>query len=213
MKKSILFAAMTAMILCSCGTSKKMSQTPIFEQQPTSVIIPSANPAAQNQIAKQEIALNDCEKAELEENEYMRAAASGTSYDKSEAKMIAEENARTALATRIQTAVDNATKSYNKNTSTEKALSESRIRQRINKQFCSEIVGGLKVVATNIYAMPNGTIEYNVCYEMKKSSNDVIKNVLDEVSSDEELKILFDQKNFEEEMKDEFNDYKENRKK
>lgn len=209
MKKSILFAAFAAMIVCSCGTAKKVNQAPTYSPQPTQVV--PGNQAAQDQLNKKEIALNECQLAEMSEENFMRAATAMKSYDLNEAKVMAEEEARTLLATRIQTAVENATKSYNKNVSNNNSLSEGRIRERINKQFCDETVGGLHIVANKIYALPNGAIEYTVCYEMKKNKEDVIKNVLEEISRDKELELRFDQKKFEEEMADEMKAYKEKR--
>ena len=116
------------------------------------------------------------------------------------------------LATRIQSAVENAVKSYNKNVSANNALSESRIRERINKQFCAETVGGLRIVAQDSYALPDGKLEVWICYEMKKNNDQVISEVLNEVSADQELKIKFDEKQFEEEIKDEFEAFKKQRK-
>lgn len=205
MKTIMKFAAIIATVLtiCSCGASKKMLSAPVQNVQTTS--------PAQNQLSKQELNLNDCEKAELAEGEYMRAATSAKSYDLDEAKMMAEENARTLLATRIQTAVENATKSYNKNAGTGTALSEKRIRERINRQFCAETVGGLRIVALNKYALPNGTIEYHVCYEMIKNKDKVIQNVMEEVKKDEEFQIKSDELQFEKEMEDGLNAHKKSK--
>lgn len=206
MRKNLFLVAIAALVVCSCGSSKKTTTVPDYNNRETAAGF--ENTSAYNQMNKTEVQLNDCQKAEMMEEENMRAARSVITYDQGEGKTMAEEEARTLLATRLQTAVENAVKSYNKNVSVNQALSEERIRQRINKQFCTETVGGLKIVAQNVYALPNGSLEVWVCYEMKKTKQQAVTEIIKEVTSDQEVKVLADQKMFENDITEELNAYK-----
>lgn len=141
--------------------------------------------------------LNDSVQAELAEGAFMRAASSGKSYDKQEAKFIAEENARLRLEIKIQNAVANAAKAYFKKESNRKAYRFYRKQCKQNRVF--DIIG-YQIIASDIYMLPDGITEYYVCIEMQMGKNELAKDVANRIVSHAGFTTYFNQERFEEEL-------------
>lgn len=167
MKVKLILLTMALLFCISCGTQKELQ------------------------------VLNDSVQAELAEREFMRAASSGKSYDKQEAKFIAEENARLRLEIKIQNAVADAAKTYFKKEPNRKAY---RFYRKQCKQNIGFDINGYQIIASDIYMLPDGITEYYVCIEMRMGKNELAKDVANRIVSHAGFTTYFNQERFEEEL-------------
>ena len=137
------------------------------------------------------------------DKDYFRASQSGKSPDLATAKKIALQNARTELATGIQSTLKAVIDNYtNQRTVGDKQEFENKFEEQA-RTVVNQALNDVKIIADEVYKEANGSFTYYVAIEMSK---DALTNSLsNRISKDAKLQLDFDQyqfrKVFDEEMK------------
>lgn len=208
MKKSILFAAMAAMFLCSCGTTKQTPSSSAYNsllqagQLEKNVATPT----------RKERPTEPCEALSWEKD--FAAVGTAISHVEKVARNEAIRDARYDLGRMMRVAVEGAAEDYLKNVSVNKENLAETMSEEIDNEFFSECVANSKVIKTTAYDLSDGTIQYYACvevvaqFDVLEKAAEVAKNVL---SRDKSLEVEFDKEQFKGKVKDGLQQYKENR--
>ena len=207
MKKTILLAAVAATVVCSCGTSKKNTNSNLSYNQKLQ--------NAQNATPTRKLRPTEpCEALAWERD--LAAAGTATSYSEKIARNEAVRDARYELGRMMKVAVEGAAEDYMRNVTKNKKSTAESISEEINTQFFAECVKNSKVIKTTVYDLSDGQIQVYACvevvanFEVLDKMADVAKNVL---SNDEALEVEFDKNRFKDSMKEGLQKYKEDNRK
>lgn len=220
MKQFLFFAAVSALVVCSCGTAKRTSNNSSYNSQLQNSQSQTAHPSvAQNQSAqvtptRKARAVEPC--IALSEERDFSAYGTATSYNEKVAINEAKREARYELGQMMKVAVEGAAEDYTKNVSMNKSSMAETLSETINNEFYSECVKNSKVIKTSIYDLSDGTIQVYVCMEVVAGFNvldkaaEIAGNVL---SRDDSIAVEFDKEQFKSKIREGLNQYKENRNK
>lgn len=198
MKKSILFAAMAAMFLCSCGTTQKVNQSKGLGEE----------------IAKSPAQMY----AEDPSATTLRAWAKYQGLQSQPIEQLAAAQARGELATSIAALVKTAIKTYAGQygkeqlsaEQVEKIMSADNKAEQSLEQLANELVQYAPAKVTNSYRQSDGTVIAYVCVELHPTNilNAVKKNkeYQDVVNANQKMQIDFASEKFDESMKSSFDE-------
>lgn len=188
MKKYCFVIALSALIMCGCGSKKKMMEQKL--QEDVEVIVP-------------------CSGAEyMTSAEYFRVNALGMSNSLEIASQKAMTAARSKLAATIETTVktvtDNYISSYEMGQQEEaKARFQSLTREVVNQQL-----SGVRVICQKTMKSKEGMYKYYVALELGK--DDIAKAVTNHVSKEDKLRTDFEYEKFKKAFDDEMGKVGEN---
>lgn len=205
MRKNIFMVAIATLVVCSCGSSKKIGSstssynTQLQEGQTTASGVTRTKRAKEPCIA-------------LAQERDFAAYGTATSYVERVAMEEARNMARQELGRMMKTAVEGATEDYLKNAGADGKSTAETLFDEVNNSFWAESVKNSKEIETSIYDMSDGQIQVYVCYEVRANFDvldktaEVINNVL---SNDKKLEIEFDKEQFKKKMASGLKEYKE----
>ena len=215
MKKTLIFAAVAALVICSCGTAKKAANNSSYNSQlqnsqpaQTAQTPQNANPTPARTLRATEPCIA------LSEEKDFAAWGVAQSYNEKVAVNEASRNAREELAKMMSVAVEGAAEDYLKNTSVNKKSTAATLSEEISTQFYSECVKNSKRIKTSVYDLDDGQIQVYVCYEIRagfdvlEKAAEVVDNTL---TRDQVLEVEFDRERFKDSMKEGLREYKEGR--
>lgn len=210
MKKSILFAAMAAMFLCSCGTAKKTSST-------TPQYVTPSSQGTKTAVTKVKEEIDECEEKSYDWSDgRMKAYASAINPDRDLARTNAAVNARVELAASISALVTNVVKSYRasvaKGTPT-KATYESSISQTADA-LAQEQMAYTHIVCSNRYQIndANGiSYEVSVCVAMDNQIESTCKKAVERLSNEDVLGVKFNEEQFRKSYQEELEAYRQSK--
>lgn len=221
MKKTIILAAIAALVICSCGTTKQTSNrqsnsgnSSVYSQSTTTPSYNSQlrNSASAGRVTRSRRPDEPCQALAWEKD--FAAAGTAISYNEKAATNEAIRDARYELGRMMQVAVEGAAEDYTKNVSVNKKSMAETISEEVNNQFFSECVKNSKVIKTTVYDLSDGTIQVYACVEVKAGFDvldkaaEVAENIL---TRDQALEVEFDKEQFKGKVKDGLQQYKESR--
>ena len=137
------------------------------------------------------------------DKDYFRATQSGKSPDLATAKKIALQNARTELASGIESTLKAVIENYtNQRTVGDKQEFGSKFQEDA-RTVVNQVLNDVRIIGDEVYKEANGSFTYYIAIEMSKDA--LTKNLNDRISKDAKLQLDFDEyqfrKIFDEEMK------------
>lgn len=211
MKANIFIAVATAFVICSCGSSKKVTTADSSYNSRLQNEKFEAKAETPNRKLREE---EPCQ-ALAAEREFA-AAGTATSYTEKVARNEAIRDARYELGRMMQVAVEGAAEDYLRNASKNKKSTAETLSEEINNQFFAECVKNSKVIKTTTYDLSDGQIQVYACVEVVADFSvlDKIAEIADNtLSRDETLEIEFDKEQFKKKVSNGLKEYKENRNK
>lgn len=210
MKKVLLFSAVAiaTFMMVGCKTAQVPNDYQAFLAYQQQMQKNEQTPQWEtNQPKRQKREADECIVLANEKSGSFRAYGEGTSFREGIAMENAEMDAVIRMVQQIQTAVEGVRERYRgsaaKNLS---AADEERIQSDI-KQF---IVGktGYRIIKTSLYDLSDGTIQCYVCIENNISTDEMAKNLANQLSDDGVLGIEFNRDRFAASIKEDLEKYK-----
>lgn len=203
--KNILTSAITiAIMLSSCGTSKKTASTDYQYQQ----WLAQQQQSTQQRPARTLRTNEPCIELSQEDAENLRAYGTATSYIEKTALNEAERDARNRLAAMIKAAVEGAAQDYEQNANKNLKNSAGSIGEAVMTQFVAEEVKNTRILKTSIYDLADGSIQVYVCLEMRSNKNDFGKNLENTLDREGIIELQYDRDRFVKKMSDGLDEYK-----
>lgn len=188
------------LMLTNCGSSKKATTGRVSDEK--------------------KIELDEC--IVMADGNPNRAFGEATNGRLSYAKQYAEGQARAALARKISTAIETATKEmdlqWNKSAYSgdegAMAMDEGSKAEGKSQQIAKLVLENVVVMKTSVYQKPNGLYHVYVCVEQQdapaKMASKISNQVKQQVSDEERLKMEYQFQNFEKSIEKELEKIKDN---
>lgn len=199
MKKSILFAAMAAMFLCSCGTSKKMSSTQTY-QKDTQVV--SSTESSVNQQA-QGIAISSIAQQAIDNQGPVSiemidwgVARSG---DRAKAIRDALKSAQNNIAIRIYRSISIVDKEFAEDITLGDKISTKTDRADMIVGVVDRKTATISYISKPEITPHGDGTSYDCQVEVKLAPEllqSITKEIYNSLSQDDELKVRFDEQQF-----------------
>lgn len=126
---------------------------------------------------------------------FFRAVQSGTSPDMATAKKIAMVNAKSELASSIQTTVKVVTDNYtNQRSFANKQEFENKFEE-LSRQVTNQMLSNVVIMDEKMLKDEND--KYTSWLAIEMSKDEVLKNLTDQISNEEKLQIDFDKYQYE----------------
>ena len=212
MKKSILFAAFAALVLCSCGASK---QAAVAQQQSPAqyVVSPSASKPVKTTEVEEDI--DECEEKSYDWSDGMiKAYASAVNPDRDFARTQAVTLARAELAASVRALVTNVIKSYRNSVAKDKPTKstfESQITQTADV-MADEVLAFTGVLCSKRFKITdeNG-LSYRacVCVAMRNNFEQALEEKVIKLSDDDVIGVKFREDQFRKSYKEELEAYRQ----
>ncbi len=130
------------------------------------------------------------------DKDFFRARQTGKSPDMATAKKIAMQNAKSELASNIQSTVKKVTDQYtNQRTIGDKQEFENKFEE-LSREVSNQKIGGVKIVGEKLFKENDGSYTAWVVIEVSKQS--VLDAMSNEISKNAKLQLDYDKKKFEE---------------
>ncbi len=134
---------------------------------------------------------------------YFRAVQSGKSPNLSTAKKIALQNAKSQLASNIQSTIKTVTSQYtNQRSIGDQQEYESKFEE-LTRNVVNQKLTDVKIIGSKVFEEDNGTYTYWVAVEASKDA--ILNGINSSISEDAKLQLEYDKQQFEktfnEEMK------------
>lgn len=126
------------------------------------------------------------------DKDFFRASASGKSPDMATSKKIAMLNAKSEMATNIQSTVKKVSEQYTNQVSVGNKMEFEAKFEELQREVVSQKMTDVRIAGEKILKQPDGSFEYWICLEMGK---DAIVNGL---NGSEKNKLNYDKKKYEE---------------
>ena len=165
LKLKLLLAIALVFLATSCHTAKKVS----YSKEKTEVKMPLAGSEFKS------------------DNNYYRVVSQGVSPDISMAEKIAMSNARTKMATQIQTLVKNVTRNYAEQMKDGKSFTNGESFQSLSEDVAKQVIPNITVKESKVLKGDDNIFEYWVCIEVLKK--DILNRAGSELSSNKIYKI------------------------
>jgi len=124
------------------------------------------------------------------DKDFFRAVQTGISPDLATSKKIALQNAKTELASNIQTIIKAVTDNYtNQRTVNDKQEFESKFEE-LSRQVTNQQLIDVKVIGEKSYKEVDGRYSFWIAIEMSKDV--LLENFQNQIPKDEKLKLDFD---------------------
>ena len=132
------------------------------------------------------------------DKEYFRATQSGKSPDLATAKKIALQNARTELASNVESTMKAVIDNYtNQRTVGDKQEFENKFEE-YSRTVINQTLNDVRIMDEKVFKENDGKYNYYVAIEMSKEP--IVRNVSDRISKDAKLQLDFDQYKFRQEF-------------
>jgi hypothetical protein len=142
------------------------------------------------------------------DKDYFRAVQSGLSPDLATAKKIALQNAKTELASNVQTTIKAVTDNYtNQRTVGDRMEFENKFEE-LSRQVTNQKLSNVKVLGEKTFREQDGKYTYWVAIEMPK--DEILDDISSEISKDEKMQLDFDKYQYEQILEQEMEKF-ENR--
>jgi hypothetical protein len=187
--KFALVAIVAGVIVASCGSSKK-ARTP--EQKAAS--------ERGEQRDKEE-----CQQLALQEGKNWRASGNGVSSNEDFAISIAELNAKTRLARRLEEEINALISSFNQRHVSGEKSSEVGKASSISVGYADQLLSNVKTICSNTYVKEDGSYNVYVCVEM---GEETLSRIHKKLTDDQKLSIDFAEYQFKQEMEKAKEDYR-----
>lgn len=190
---------LVALMLASCGSSKKATSDNYYSNPSTK--------KAQPTLKKREV--REVDKLAAAETDKMRAVGIGNDFDEKEARREAIQDAQNTLAGYLETCIVSLTQEYHKkSTANAKKFSESNL-ERLVETAVSQKVSTKMIGTPEIYDASDATVQVYVCVELQKPTNNVLGEIYDQLTQDEILGIDYDKMKFIQDNKDRLQELRE----
>jgi len=178
-KLMVIFLAGTMIFFAfSCGSNKKVTTTPA---------------PAMPGMTKITVPLSGIEY--LSNKEFFRAKSSGKSPDMATAKKIALNNAKTEIASLIQSTIKSVTDNYTNQRSLTNAQDFENRFETLSREVVSQRLSDVSIIGEEVYKDQAGAVEYWVAIAISKEA--ILNGITSKVSMDQKLQIDYDKKKFE----------------
>jgi hypothetical protein len=137
------------------------------------------------------------------DNKTFRANAIGESMDQMTSVKKAETNARNDLAQAIQTTVKTVTDNYTNSRTMDKKEDLEQKFESLNREIVDQTLSGIKTICQRQMQTKDGTYKTYIAIEL--SSDDLVKQYNDRMSTDDKLKIDYDYNKFKDTFDQEMN--------
>ena len=179
MKKAILILVPAIAASLVAGSCKSKKGTPI-----------------QKETGAKEITLPFSSKEYRTDENFFRAKNLGKSPDLATAKKIAMNNAKSELASNIQTTIKKVTDQYtNQRTVSSKQEFENKFEE-LAREVTNLTISNVRVKDEKVFKEEDGSYTYWVAIEADKKT--IFDNIEQKISNDAKLKLDYDKKKFEE---------------
>jgi len=136
------------------------------------------------------------------DKDFFRAVQTGISPDLSTSRKIALQNAKTELASNVQTVIKAVTDNYtNQRTVNDRQEFENKFEE-LSRQVTNQQLSDVKVIGEKSFKETDGRYSFWIAIEMSKDI--LLKSFQGQISNDEKMKLDFDkylyEKVFEQEM-------------
>lgn len=205
MKKFLVMAITSAVMLASCGTSKKTASTDYQYQQ----WLAQQQQSAQQRPGRTMRTLEPCIELAQAEAKNLRAYGTATSYVEKTALNEAERDARNRLAAMLKTAVEGAAQDYEQNANKNLTNTAGSLSESVMTQFVAEEISNTRIIKTTMYDLTDGSIQVYVCLEMKMSKDDFDNNLNTTLDRDGLIELQYDRERFIRQMEKELEEYKQ----
>lgn len=198
MKKSILFAVIAALVICSCGTAKKSSATAQTYQRNTTVT--STSPSSANQpeqairisgTAQQAIANQGPVSIEMIDFGF------GRSGDKAKALRDALKSAQNNIAIRLYRSISSVDKEFAEDITLGDKITTKTKRADMIVGIVDKKTATISYTTAPVFSRENGVYECQVEVKlMPELLHSITKEVYNNLSANDELKVRFDEQEF-----------------
>lgn len=207
MKKNIVSVALLGMTfaLASCGSSKQTAASDyeyqLWKQQ-------QEQQSAQQRPARKLRAAEPCIELASAESENLRAYGTATSYIEKVAWNAAERDARSRLTAMIKTAVEGAAQDYERNANQNLKNTAATLSEAVMTQYMAEEIKNAPVIDHSLYDLSNGHVQVYVCLEIKTNTEELMKNLDNELDRDGVIELQYDRDRFLERMSEGLEEYR-----
>lgn len=206
--KKILTMVVLAIMLASCGASKKTTSTD-YQYQQWLAQQQQQEQSVQQRPNRTMRTLEPCIELAQADADNLRAYGTATSYVEKAALNEAERDARNRLAAMIKTAVEGAAQDYEQNANKNLKNTAGTLGEAIMSQFVAEEISNTKIIKTTIYDLADGSIQVYVCLEMKTSKDNFDKNLNNTLDRDGLIELQYDRERFIKQMEKGLEEYKQ----
>jgi hypothetical protein len=166
----------------------------------TTIIVPACKSKKGTPIAKQtgavEIAVPFSDKNYQSDKENFRAKASGNSMDLTTSKKIALQNAKSEMASLIQTTIKKVTEQYTNQRQVSSSQEFSNKFEEMVREVTNQELVDVRIIGEKIFQEPDKNYTYWVAIEANKQN--VLNGIDKGISKNAKLQQDYDRKKFEE---------------
>ena len=198
MKRTVLFVALTAIIVCSCGTAKKTSA-----QVQTS----SASNAPFGEVYSM-----PCEVYDTDTEFAATGIYRGSSYQKGECQLNALENAKQLVYAKFKHTYNGMISNYSNTIGNNRGNDIETKLERAGDQVVKAILNDIQACCVKFSGVQSdGNIECYVAIKVPKRviADQVTRTISDNLTQDEKDRIGFDEYNYRKQMEERMKNYRE----
>ena len=129
------------------------------------------------------------------DKDYFRAIQSGLSPDLATAKKIALQNAKTELASNVQTIIKAVTDNYTNQRTVGNRMEFENKFEELSRQVTNQKLTNVRVMGEKTFQEKDGRYTYWVAIEMPKE--ELLNDISSEISKDEKMQLDFDKYQYE----------------
>ncbi|MBP7809009.1 MAG: LPP20 family lipoprotein [Bacteroidia bacterium] len=124
--------------------------------------------------------------------DYFRATTSGKSPDMAASKKIAMLNAKSEMASSIQSTVKKVSEQYTNQVTVGNKMEFEAKFEELQREVVSQKMSDVRIAGEKILKQPDGSFEYWICLEMAKDA------ILNGIQNSDKNKLNYDKKKYEE---------------
>ena len=198
MKRTVLFAALTALIVCSCGTAKQTSaqvQTSSTSNAPFG-----------------EVYSMPCEVYDTDTEFAATGIYRGSSYQKGECQLNALENAKQLVYAKFKHTYNGMISNYSNTIGNNRGNDIETKLERAGDQVVKAILNDIQASCVKFSGVQaDGSIECYVAIKVPKRviADQVTKTISDNLTQEEKDRIGFDEYNYRRQMEERMKNYRE----
>lgn len=198
MKRTVLFAALSALIVCSCGTAKKTS---------TQVQTSSASNAPFGEVYSM-----PCEVYDTDTEFAATGIYRGSSYQKGECQLNALENAKQLVYAKFKHTYNGMISNYSNTIGNNRGNDIETKLERAGDQVVKAILNDIQASCVKFSGVQSdGSIECYVAIKVPKRviADQVTKTISDNLTQEEKDRIGFDEYNYRRQMEERMKNYRD----
>lgn len=178
--KTLTLSALAALAIIGAQSCKSKKQAPSLQSQTGAV----------------EISVPFTGKEFQSDKEYFRSKALGNSMDLSTAKKIALQNAKSEMASLIQTTVKKVTEQYTNQRQIASTQEFSNKFEEMSREVTNQVLTDVRIIGEKQFRETNGTYTWWIAVEANKET--VLNGINKSISNNQRLQQDYDKKKFEE---------------